>query len=91
MFWSPWLENCPYGVKNIFIRTRSIENISCAANLAHQGLLRCVEDVKLEDVDLASVPTEHLLSSLTSCADDTHWTIAARGNSPYSVDRFQTD
>ena len=42
----------------------------CAASLAYHGLLRSVEDMMLhsqiEDVDLTSVPAEHL-ASLVSC------------------------
>jgi len=44
-----------------------LTEILTAASLAHQGLLGSVEGLVLEDVDLASVPTE-LLASLVSCA-----------------------
>ena len=42
--------------------TPLLPEITTAAYLAHHGLLRSVEDMWLEDVDLASVPTEHLTS-----------------------------
>ena len=40
--------------------TPLLPEITTAASLAHHGLLRSVEDMWLEDVDLASVPAEHL-------------------------------
>ena len=40
--------------------------ITCAASLAHHGLLSSVEEMRLCDVDLTSVPAEHL-ASLASC------------------------
>ena len=42
--------------------TPLLPEITTAASLAHHGLLRSVEDMWLEDVDLASVPAEHLTS-----------------------------
>ena len=42
--------------------TPLLPEITTAAYLAHHGLLRSVEDMWLEDVDLASVPAEHLAS-----------------------------
>ena len=56
---------------------RMIENypcihpaITCAASLAHHGLLGSLRDVRLVDVDLTSIPAEHLaslVSSVTGC------------------------
>ena len=40
--------------------------ISCAASLAHHGLLKSLERLKMIDVDLGKVPT-HQLVSLASC------------------------
>ena len=42
------------------------ETISCAANLAHRGLLGRVKDLSLTNVDLSSVPTERLSSLVSS-------------------------
>ena len=42
--------------------TPLLPEITTAASLAHHGLLRSVEDMWLYDVDLASVPAEHLAS-----------------------------
>ena len=39
-----------------------LPEIACAASLAHHGLLRSVEDLWLCNVDLTSVPAEHLAS-----------------------------
>ena len=44
-----------------------LPEITAAASLAYHGLLGSVEKMLLQDVDLASVPTEHL-ASLASCA-----------------------
>ena len=43
-----------------------LPDIVTAASLAHHGLLGSVESMTLEDVDLSSVPAEHL-ASLSSC------------------------
>ena len=40
--------------------------ITCAASLAHHGLLGSVREIKLQDVDLTSVPAEHLASLVSS-------------------------
>ena len=40
--------------------------ITCAASLAHHGLLGSVANLRLHNVDLTSVPAEHL-ASLVSC------------------------
>ena len=34
--------------------------INCAASLAHHGLLGSMSDMELRDVDLSSVPAQHL-------------------------------
>ena len=44
----------------------SLSEITCAASLAHHGLLGSVSEVMLRDVDLSSVPTRHQ-ASLASC------------------------
>ena len=49
-------------VKNI----AALPNLTTAACLAHQGLLRSVTGMKLSNVDLTSVPAQHL-ASLTAC------------------------
>ena len=46
-----------------------LPEITTAASLAHHGLLRSVEWMRLRDVDLSSVPAEHL-ASLASCVTD---------------------
>ena len=43
-----------------------LPEITTAASLAHHGLLRSVERMRLRNVDLASVPAEHL-ASLAAC------------------------
>ena len=43
-----------------------VPEITSAASLAHHGLLRSVERMSLWDVDLSSVPAEHL-ASLANC------------------------
>ena len=40
--------------------------IPCAASLANHGLLGSVEWMRLDDVDLTSVPAEHLASLASS-------------------------
>ena len=40
--------------------------IPCAASLAHHGLLGSVEEMRLPNVDLTSVPAEHLASLASS-------------------------
>ena len=44
----------------------SLSDIATAASLAHHGLLTSIETMTLLDVDLASVPAQHL-ASLASC------------------------
>ena len=44
----------------------SLKEITNAARLAYHGMLGFVDDMGLRDVDLASVPVEHL-ASLASC------------------------
>ena len=43
-----------------------VPEITTAASLAHHGFLGSVKEMRLENVDLASVPAEHL-ASLASC------------------------
>ena len=40
--------------------------ISCAASLAYHGLLGSVREIKLQDIDLTSVPADHLISLVSS-------------------------
>ena len=50
-------------VKAVIIRYPSnIPAITCAANLAHHRLLGSVKELRFGDVDLTSVPAEHLAS-----------------------------
>ena len=55
-------------VKCILERYPSIlpAEFTCAASLAHHGLLGSVEDMRLPNVDLTSVPAEHLASLVSS-------------------------
>ena len=46
-----------------------LPEIVTAASLAHHGLMDSLEEITLWDVDLASVPAEHL-ASLASCVTD---------------------
>ena len=43
-----------------------LAEITCAASLAHHGLLGSVREIRLCNVDLTSVPTEHLASLASS-------------------------
>ena len=42
--------------------TSNLPVITCAASMAHRGLLGSVKDMGTRDVDLTSVPAEHLAS-----------------------------
>ena len=44
----------------------SLQEITCAASLAHYGLVSSVRYMRLRDVNLTSVPAQHL-ASLVSC------------------------
>ena len=44
----------------------SLPEITCAASLAHHGYIDSVEEMKLWDVDLTSVPAEHLALLVSS-------------------------
>ena len=51
-------------------RPSILPEITCAASLVHHKLLGSVEEMWLCDVDLTSVPAEHLaslVSSVTEC------------------------
>ena len=52
-----------------YCKSDSASDISVAAILAHHELLGSVETVRLKNVDLASVPAEHL-ASLASCVTE---------------------
>ena len=58
-------ESLKQRIKEEMTLTR-LPQITCAASLAHHGLLGSVERMELCDVDLTSVPAEHL-ASLASC------------------------
>ena len=60
--WVPWGEERG---KNI----RFLTEVVTAASPAHHGLLDSVKRIYLQEVDLASVPSEHL-ASLASCVTD---------------------
>ena len=47
-------------------KTPCLPEITTAASLAHHGILGSMEDMGLRDVDLSSVPAEHL-ASLAAC------------------------
>ena len=51
----------------MFLHEPKLPEITTAASLVSNGLLGSVEEMLLRDVDLVSVPTEHL-ASLASCA-----------------------
>ena len=53
-------------VRGVIVSGPSLPEITCAASLAHHGLLGSVSEVMLRDVDLSSVPTRHQ-ASLASC------------------------
>ena len=56
----------------------SFPEILTAASLAHHGLLGSVEHMELEDVDLASVPAEHLASLASSVTESVSlWNVAS--------------
>ena len=44
----------------------SLEEITCGAALAHHGLLGAVDYVRLHNVDLSTVPAQHLVSLVSS-------------------------
>ena len=46
--------------------------ISCAASLAHHGLLKSLEHLEMIDVDLGEVPS-HQLVALASCVTSSLW------------------
>ena len=46
-----------------------LPEITTAASLAHHGFLRSMEEIWLRDVDLSSVPAEHL-ASLAACVTE---------------------
>ena len=50
----------------------SLEEIVCAAILAHQGILVPAEALVLENVNLASIPAQYLASLVSSVTDDVH-------------------
>ena len=60
------------------IGPRNVPLITCAASLAHHGLLGSLDDMKLENVDLNTVPAEHL-ASLASSVKETIDIIKVKG------------
>ena len=53
----------------VILHSPSVPKIVTAASLVHHGMLDSVEVITLRDVDLASVPAEHL-ASLASCVTE---------------------
>ena len=53
---------------------RELQQITCAASLAHHGYIRFIEDLKLERLDLSSIPANNL-ASLVSCVTPQMWYI----------------
>ena len=43
-----------------------LKRITCAASLAHQGFIKTIRRLNLDDVELSSIPADHL-ASLVSC------------------------
>ena len=60
------IENLAQMVRGMLRKLPDVPEVTCAASLAHHGLLGPVESMKLHYVDLTSVPEEHL-ASLVSC------------------------
>ena len=61
------LATCSLAKKFISQRgSLKLEQVTCAASLAHHGYIRTIEDLKLERLDLSSIPSDHL-ASLVSC------------------------
>ena len=60
------IESLAQRVKKKISSFPTLPVITCAASLAHHRLLGSVEEMRLCDVDLTSVPAEHL-ASLASC------------------------
>ena len=54
------------------VRPSLPEMISCAASLAHHGLLKSLQNLKMIDVDLGEVPS-HQLVALASCVRRSLW------------------
>ena len=54
------------GITGNFTSNPRLSDITCAASLAHHGLLGSVQVMELLDVDLTSVPAEHLASLVSS-------------------------
>ena len=52
--------------EEVWLRGSQVQVITSATSLAHQGLLGPVEKMRLREVDLSSIPAEHLVS-LVSC------------------------
>ena len=56
-------------VKNKISYPSKLTVITCAASLAHHGLIGSLWDMILGDVDLTSVPTDHLTSLVSSVTE----------------------
>ena len=50
----------------------NVSVITCAASLAHHGLLGSVKGMRLWNIDLTSVPAEHLASLVSSVTGHVH-------------------
>ena len=64
------MESLAERVRGQIIKDPSLAEIKCGASLAYQGLLSSVEILWLDNVNLASVPNQHL-DSLISCVTGT--------------------
>ena len=53
-------------LRNYDINMKRMNELTCAASLAHHGLLGSLYDMDLCNVDLSPVPAQHL-ASLASC------------------------
>ena len=53
-------------VRGLLIKIPNKSQITCAASLAHHNLLGSVVSLKLQHVDLSSIPEAHLASLLSS-------------------------
>ena len=61
---------CPRGFE--LSGRKCVPEITTAASLAHHGLVHSVEYLVLKNVDLASVPADHL-ASLAACVTERVW------------------
>ena len=55
-----------YNVSANYVGNSMIEELTCSASLAEQGLLGSMSSLALKDVDLSSIPTNHMSSLVAS-------------------------